>query len=79
MPDIHAENYVSDYKILLKQTDTIEEKIMEIHQKTLKGQTPSQVESSFLKLACQLDTYGVDPHPVKVIYFAHEFFDYLFI
>ncbi|KAF2885612.1 hypothetical protein ILUMI_20554 [Ignelater luminosus] len=65
MPEVHLGNYVSDYKILLKQTETIEEKIMEIHQKNLKGQTPPQVESSFLKLACQLDTYGVDPHPVK--------------
>lgn len=39
---------------------------MEIHQKQLKGQSSSQVETTFLKLACQLDTYGVDPHPVKV-------------
>lgn len=65
VPEIHTGHYVSCYKLLLKQTDTIEEKIMEVHQKALKGQTPSQVESAFLKLACQLDTYGVDPHPVK--------------
>ncbi|KAJ8951961.1 hypothetical protein NQ318_013631, partial [Aromia moschata] len=38
---------------------------MDIHQKQLKGQSQSQVENTFLKLACQLDTYGVDPHPVK--------------
>lgn len=38
---------------------------MEIHQKQLKGQSASQIETTFLKLACQLDTYGVDPHPVK--------------
>lgn len=64
--EIHTGNYVSDFKILLKQTDSIEDKAMEIHQKQLKGQSPSQVENTFLKLACQLDTYGVDPHPVKV-------------
>ncbi|XP_049818275.1 FERM domain-containing protein 5 isoform X2 [Aethina tumida] len=63
--EIHTGNYVSDFKILLKQTDSIEDKAMEIHQKQLKGQSPSQVENTFLKLACQLDTYGVDPHPVK--------------
>ncbi|KAF5284846.1 hypothetical protein FQR65_LT13398 [Abscondita terminalis] len=65
VPEIHTGRYVSCYKLLLKQTEAIEEKIMEVHQKALKGQTPSQVESAFLKLACQLDTYGVDPHPVK--------------
>ncbi|CAG9828660.1 unnamed protein product [Diabrotica balteata] len=64
-PEIHLGNYVSDLKILLKQTEAIEDKAMEIHQKQLKGQSQSQVETAFLKLACQLDTYGVDPHPVK--------------
>lgn len=66
-PEIHTGNYVSDFKILLKQTEAIEEKAMELHQKQLKGQSQSQVENTFLKMACQLDTYGVDPHPVKVI------------
>lgn len=64
-PEIHLGNYISDYKILLKQTAAIEEKAMEIHQKQLKGQSQSQCENIFLKLACQSDTYGVDPHPVK--------------
>nr|CAD7569310.1 unnamed protein product [Timema californicum] len=64
-PEEHEENYVSDFKLLLKQTQEIEEKIMEIHRTHLKGQTPAQTENNFLKKACQLDTYGVDPHPVK--------------
>ncbi|KAL3289458.1 hypothetical protein HHI36_022882 [Cryptolaemus montrouzieri] len=63
--EIHEGNYVTDLKILLKQTPTIEEKAMEIHQKQLKGEDPSQIESKFLKRACPLDTYGIDPHPVK--------------
>lgn len=42
---------------------------MDIHQTQLKGQTPAQVENNFLRKACQLDTYGVDPHPVKVLEF----------
>jgi hypothetical protein len=57
---------VSEFNLLLKQTPEIEEKIMDIHQTQLKGQTPAQVENNFLRKACQLDTYGVDPHPVKV-------------
>lgn len=51
---------------MLKQTDVLEEKIMDIHKRKLKGQSASQAENNFLRLACQLDTYGIDPHPVKV-------------
>nr|CAH7735542.1 unnamed protein product [Callosobruchus chinensis] len=71
-PEIHVGNYISEFKILLKQTEAIEDKAMEIHQKQLKGQSQSQVEHSFLKLACQLDTYGVDPHPVKSLLQDHK-------
>ncbi|KAG5900253.1 hypothetical protein JTB14_018233 [Gonioctena quinquepunctata] len=71
-PEIHVGNYVSDMKILLKQTEAIELKAMEIQQKQLKGQSQSQVENTFLKIACQLDTYGVDPHPVKGLLQDHK-------
>ncbi|RZF32960.1 hypothetical protein LSTR_LSTR000830 [Laodelphax striatellus] len=64
-PEEHVENYVSEMKILLKQTQLIEEKIMELHQTQLKGQSPENTETNFLKKACTLDTYGIDPHPVK--------------
>lgn len=64
-PEEHEDGYVSEFKLLLKQTPEIEEKIMELHQTQLKGQTPAQTENNFLRKACQLDTYGVDPHPVK--------------
>lgn len=64
-PDEHVGTYVSDFKMLLKQTPKIEEKIKEIHQTQLKGQVPSVAESNFLRKACLIDTYGVDPHPVK--------------
>ncbi|KAK7872685.1 hypothetical protein R5R35_002676 [Gryllus longicercus] len=64
-PEEHGEGYVSEFKLLLKQTSDIEQKIAELHQTQMKGQTPGQTETSFLRKACQLDTYGVDPHPVK--------------
>ncbi|XP_035222970.1 FERM domain-containing protein 5-like isoform X2 [Stegodyphus dumicola] len=63
-PDEHPPNYVSEFKLLLKQTQRLEEKIIEIHQ-TLRGQVPAVAEMNFLRKACLLDTYGVDPHPVK--------------
>ncbi|XP_043477731.1 FERM domain-containing protein 5 isoform X5 [Leptopilina heterotoma] len=64
-PEIHESNYISEHKLLLKQTETIEEKAMDLHQTQLKGFTPEQAETHFLRLASQLDTYAVDPHPVK--------------
>ena len=32
----------------------------------VSGQTPNVAEMNFLVAATQLDTYAVDPHPVKV-------------
>ncbi|XP_065285875.1 FERM domain-containing protein 5 isoform X2 [Dermacentor albipictus] len=61
----HGDNYVSEFKLLLKQTPRLEEKIAEIHQQQLRGQVPAVAEANFLRKACLLDTYGVDPHPVK--------------
>ncbi|KAL1449172.1 hypothetical protein WDU94_000393 [Cyamophila willieti] len=63
-PEEHVGNYVSELKILLKQTTYIEEKMMEFHAKLME-QTPEQVETAFLRKAACLDTYGVDPQPVK--------------
>lgn len=61
----HTGNYVAEFKLLLKQTPRIEEKIAEIHQQQLRGQVPAVAETNFLRKACLLETYGVDPHPVK--------------
>lgn len=66
--EIHEGNYISEHKLLKTQTPTIEEKAMELHQSQLKGFTPEQAENYFLRIASQLDTYAVDPHPVKVIF-----------
>lgn len=32
----------------------------------IRGQSPGEIEVLFLEAASKLDTYGVDPHPVKV-------------
>lgn len=46
---------------------------MDIHKNELKGKTAAEMETIFLKKACVLDTYGVDPHAVKVtIYYNHN-------
>ncbi|XP_015365170.1 PREDICTED: FERM domain-containing protein 3-like [Diuraphis noxia] len=64
-PEEHIDNYVSELKILLKQTLQLEEKMMDIHKNELKGKSAAEMETIFLKKACVLDTYGVDPHAVK--------------
>ena len=64
-PQDHGPGYVSEFKMLPKQTPKHEEKITEAHR-ALSGQVPSDCEASFLKKACSMDTYGVDPHQVKV-------------
>lgn len=63
--EVHAGNYISDYELVSRQSHELEEKVMELHQK-LKGLTPSEADILFLKKAATLDTYGIDPHPVKV-------------
>ena len=59
------EGYVQQCRLLVRQTPKLEEKIEEIHA-TLTGTPTPQAEMQFLKKAATLDTYGVDPHPVKV-------------
>uniref|UniRef100_A0AAF5Q250 FERM domain-containing protein n=1 Tax=Wuchereria bancrofti TaxID=6293 RepID=A0AAF5Q250_WUCBA len=56
-------NYVAEYKLLLKQTEKLEEKIAESH-KSFKGLSPAEAEMEFLKRASKLDTYGFDPYTV---------------
>ncbi|VDK87588.1 unnamed protein product [Litomosoides sigmodontis] len=56
-------NYVAEYKLFLKQTEKLEEKIAESH-KLFKGLTPAEAEMEFLKRASKLDTYGFDPYTV---------------
>ncbi|KAK3792881.1 hypothetical protein RRG08_039814 [Elysia crispata] len=63
-PQDHPPGYVSEFKMLPKQTPKHEEKIMEAH-KSLAEVVPSECEADFLKKAANMDTYGVDPHQVK--------------
>ena len=46
----------------------------------VKGMSTQEAERTFVKIACQLDTYGVDPHPVKVwVYVLPSFIGYLYL
>uniref|UniRef100_A0A6G1SL93 FERM domain-containing protein 5 n=1 Tax=Aceria tosichella TaxID=561515 RepID=A0A6G1SL93_9ACAR len=59
-------NYVSEFKFVPNQSDDLEMAAIRLHQsEDFLGLTPSDAELNFLKKACQLDTYGVDPYPVK--------------
>ncbi|UXI15845.1 hypothetical protein NH340_JMT01788 [Sarcoptes scabiei] len=63
----HKGNYIASMKIkiLPNQNEKIELEAIEIHQKEMKGLTPADVELLFLQRASKLDTYGIDPYPVK--------------
>ncbi|XP_059174623.1 FERM domain-containing protein 5-like isoform X4 [Physella acuta] len=63
-PQDHQPGYVSEFKMLPKQTPKHEEKIMEAHS-ALAGEVPADCEANFLRKAASMDTYGVDPHQVK--------------
>ncbi|XP_058059827.1 FERM domain-containing protein 5 [Anopheles bellator] len=61
----HAGEYVASLKIALRQSDQLEKKAMELHQKREPGQEAAAVHDEFVGIARSLETYGIDPHPVK--------------
>ncbi|KAI1301950.1 FERM domain-containing protein 5 [Halotydeus destructor] len=63
-PD-QAANYLSETKLIMNQNLKLERDAISVQKSELQGQTPAQAEFNFLKKACLLETYGIDPHPVK--------------
>lgn len=60
------ENYVSEFKFVPNQTEDLEWAAIRLHQnEDFQGLLSVDSELNFLKKACQLDTYGIDPYPVK--------------
>lgn len=64
-PDVHVGDYVSSLKLALRQTDQLERKVIELHKKREPGQEVQIAIDEFLSIARGLETYGIDPHPVK--------------
>ncbi|UYV77845.1 EPB41L2 [Cordylochernes scorpioides] len=63
-PDIHGNNYLSEFQIAPNQTPDLEEKVIELH-KQHKGQTPAEAELHYLENVKKLSRYGLDLHPAK--------------
>uniref|UniRef100_A0A182WA08 Moesin/ezrin/radixin homolog 1 n=1 Tax=Anopheles minimus TaxID=112268 RepID=A0A182WA08_9DIPT len=63
--ETHTGEYVSSLKIALRQSEQLEKKAMELHQKREPGQEAVAVYDEFVGIARSLETYGIDPHPVK--------------
>lgn len=62
----NRENYVSDFKFVPNQSEDLEWASIRLHQsEDFLGLRSADAELNFLKKASQLDTYGVDPYPVK--------------
>lgn len=62
---IHIGDYVSSLDLALRQTEHLEKKIIELHKKRKPDQDPSVAMDEFMGIARGLETYGIDPHPVK--------------
>lgn len=63
--EVHTENYVSSLKFALRQSAELEKKVIEAHRKREPGQDIATVYDEFILIARSLETYGIDPHPVK--------------
>ncbi|XP_034667366.1 FERM domain-containing protein 5 isoform X1 [Drosophila subobscura] len=61
----HIGDYVSSLELALRQTENLEKKIMELHKKREAGQDSFLAIHDFLGIARTLETYGIEPHPVK--------------
>ena len=69
-PERHLPGYVSEMNLVLNQTEKLEAQIEEFHSGrigNLVGVEPPQAVNAFLRKAATFDTYGIDPHPVKVL------------
>ncbi|CAG9825320.1 unnamed protein product [Phaedon cochleariae] len=66
---IHSGNYIK-MKVLLNQSFATEMKAMDLHRNHLNGLSPAQTQDLFLRMACQLQTYGIDPYLVEDL--GHE-------
>lgn len=64
-PEVHVGDYVSSVKLALRQTDQLERKVIELHKKREPTQDVQIAIDEFLSIARGLETYGIDPHPVK--------------
>lgn len=64
-PEIHLGDYVSSLRLALRQTEPLERKVIELHSKREPGQEPITAQDEFMAIARSLETYGIDPHPVK--------------
>lgn len=49
----------------MRQSDVLDRKVMELHQKREAGSELKTIYDEFMTIARGLETYGVDPHPVK--------------
>ena len=68
-PEEHVSGYVSEMNLVLNQTEKLEQQVEDYHSGrlgALLGISPLQAVNAFLRKSATLDTYGIDPHPVKV-------------
>lgn len=64
--DATTDNYVSQFRFVPNQTEELELASIALHKsEDFQGLSITESERNFLKKACKLDRYGIDPYPVK--------------
>ncbi len=62
-PAVHTAAFVSEFRFVPVQTEEMEEEILSAFSQII-GRSPAEAESEYLRVARELDMYGVEIHSV---------------
>ena len=62
-PEVHTAAFVSEFRFVPVQTEEMEEEILSAYSQ-ITGRSPAEAESEYLRVARELDMYGVEIHSV---------------
>lgn len=62
-PGVHTAAFVSEFRFVPVQTEEMEEEILSAFSQII-GRSPAEAESEYLRVARELDMYGVEIHSV---------------
>lgn len=60
---VHTAAFVSEFRFVPVQTEEMENQILAVYSQ-LRGRSPAQAESEYLRVSRELEMYGVEVHSV---------------